>query len=264
MPIKILVVEDSQPDAELVKACLSDGQFQLCFCTTLAGGVEFLSREGADLVLLDLTLPDSIGLDTFLSLYGEHPGTPIIILTGEAGVELGLEAVGAGAQDYLVKGNYAVDLLERCIRYAMERHRLVSELEARRQKEQQEKELEALANMVSATSLQETAPECVEEFIEQYGAILDSALERGQGAKQELSASLQALIDPGRLGALHAQPRDIVQMHTQAIRRKVQGKPIHRANAYIEEGRLLLVELMGYLASYYRSRALSHDELKEG
>lgn len=96
--------------------------------TRLAEGIARLGVEGFDLVLLDLTLPDSRGLETFLYLRRNAPELPIIVLSGLEDEELALRAVREGAQDYLFKGQIEPNLLARAIRYAIERKRLETEL----------------------------------------------------------------------------------------------------------------------------------------
>jgi DNA-binding response OmpR family regulator len=84
-----------------------------------------LAEGGVDLILLDLTLPDSQGLETFTRVYQQSPDTPIILLTGIEDEELAIQAAHQGAQDYLAKGQLLdIRLLMRSIRYAMERSRL--------------------------------------------------------------------------------------------------------------------------------------------
>ena len=87
----------------------------------LQSGLEFLIKNKPDLILLDLGLPDSQGLGTFLQVHAKAPDVAIVVLTGLNGAEQALEAVRAGAQDYLVKGEVEGDLLARAIRYAFER-----------------------------------------------------------------------------------------------------------------------------------------------
>ncbi|MGQ9780126.1 MAG: HD domain-containing phosphohydrolase [Bacillota bacterium] len=94
----------------------------------LADGMARLAMEGFDLALLDLSLPDSKGIETFLRLQGGAPELPIIVLSGFEDEELALRAVREGAQDYLFKGRIEQDLLVRAIKHAIERKRLEREL----------------------------------------------------------------------------------------------------------------------------------------
>jgi len=134
--IRVLLIEDNPGDARLIQEELSDSlpfcyentQFLLLHANRLSQGLECLSNERLDIILLDLGLPDSLGLDTFTKLYEYSPQVPIIVLTGFDDEKLAVKAVGDGAQDYLVKGKIDKNLLTRSIFHAIERHRLLSEL----------------------------------------------------------------------------------------------------------------------------------------
>jgi two-component system sensor histidine kinase UhpB len=125
-PTRVLLIEDNRDEARMVKLLLerkSDGDLALDLAESLAGGIECLKTGGFDLILLDLSLPDSTGFETFRRVHAQAPHVPVIILTGlseESIVSLALEA---GAQDYLVKGQVDGDVMRRSIRYAIERHR---------------------------------------------------------------------------------------------------------------------------------------------
>ena len=132
-PTVVLLIEDDPYDAELTMAVLGEIRSFRCLAEraeTLSRGLDRLSRGGVDLVLLDLGLPDSLGLGTFELAYVQYPDIPIIILSGLADEEMAIKTVQEGAQDYLVKGNFDGNLLARAIRYAIERHRIKAELKS--------------------------------------------------------------------------------------------------------------------------------------
>ena len=119
--VKILIFEDNPGDIRLIKEYLrGDGQsaFNIIHVERLIDGLESLSQESPDIVLLDLGLPDSQGLDTLLKLKSQAPDVPVIVLTGLSDSEMAIKAVNAGAQDYLIKGEFTADLLVRAIQYA--------------------------------------------------------------------------------------------------------------------------------------------------
>jgi len=130
-PIKILLVEDNPGDARLIKETLSEaaaGQFEFACTERLDLALEHVAQHEFDVVLLDLTLPDSSGLQTFERMHAQAPTIPTIVLTGLDVETLGIEAVQKGAQDYLIKGQVDTPLLARSVRYAIERKLLENQL----------------------------------------------------------------------------------------------------------------------------------------
>jgi two-component system, NarL family, sensor kinase len=134
---KILLVEDNPGDARLTREMLAEtggSSFAVDWVHSLSEALEHLARGGIDLVLLDLGLPDSQGLDTFLRAYEPASHLPFLVLTGYADKTLGSTAVRKGAQDFLSKGEVTGSLLHRAIRYAIERKRSEASLAAEHQK----------------------------------------------------------------------------------------------------------------------------------
>ncbi|MDH3583780.1 MAG: ATP-binding protein [Phycisphaerae bacterium] len=130
--IEVLLIEDNPGDALLIKEMLRElphGSFSLTPASRLATGLAAMSAQRPDVVLLDLSLPDSSGLDTFTRVHEADRGVPVVVLTGLDDEELALEAMRTGAQDYLVKGQIDSRLLGRALRYACERQRIEVELE---------------------------------------------------------------------------------------------------------------------------------------
>jgi len=124
--IHVLLVEDNAGDARLVETHLrraDRASFTLERVDRLEEGLARLQDGGVDVVLLDLTLPDSQGIDTFERAYAEAPQVPIIVMTGIDDAEMARKAVRDGAQDYLVKRQVDTQLLIRSIYYAIERKR---------------------------------------------------------------------------------------------------------------------------------------------
>ncbi len=127
----ILLIEDSEADRVLIEAMLSDGsatEWRVVACGTLAAGLNSLAsvdpERSVAAVLLDLSLPDSHGLETFDSIRQAAPSLPIVILTGNDDEDVANKAVNLGAQDYLVKNSLTGDLLRKSLRYSIERKRL--------------------------------------------------------------------------------------------------------------------------------------------
>ena len=122
--VRVLVVEDNQADAELLFDLL-EGSDNIEFDHDLVGDVKHacvaLRERRYDCVVLDLALPDAKGLEGLMALQERKEDVPIVVLTGIGGSD-GNEAIRRGAQDYLNKGSITASLLERALRYAIERH----------------------------------------------------------------------------------------------------------------------------------------------
>jgi signal transduction histidine kinase len=125
-PVRVLLVEDSPSDASLLRDSLEQseaGSFAFVQAETMAEATAMLRREAFDVLLLDLTLPDSSGEDTFRRARAAAPHLPIVLLTGVEDERIGLEAVRHGIQDYLLKGQSYGRQTTRAIRFAIERKR---------------------------------------------------------------------------------------------------------------------------------------------
>lgn len=132
-PINVLLVEDSPTDALLLREALAGEdsvQFRTAHVERLAEALKYLQEQQFDLILLDLGLPDSQGLDTFSRVHDHAPQVPIVVLTGLDDDTLALRAVQEGAQDFLTKGRFDRYWLVRNIRYALERHQMYLEVHA--------------------------------------------------------------------------------------------------------------------------------------
>ena len=125
--VRVLLVEDNPQQARLVQAFLSKFQtpaYALVHADRLSAGLERLEESGVDIILLDLTLPDSDGLDTFHTVRAHAEDIPIVILSGIDDEELAVRAVREGAQDYLLKGDLNASALVRALNFAIERHKV--------------------------------------------------------------------------------------------------------------------------------------------
>lgn len=124
-PINLLLVEDNSDEVVLIKEQLlhaKDIRFNISSVSRLDAALARLNEGNINLVMLDLILPDSRGLDTFVKMHGRFPEVPIIVLTCLEDETLALRLVREGAQDYLIKGQMAAGSLIHAVRYALERH----------------------------------------------------------------------------------------------------------------------------------------------
>lgn len=146
--VKILLIEDSLAEARLLQELFKDAKnsiFKIVHVQRLQEGIKAVNRENFDVILLDLTLPDSQGLSSLTPLMSKVPQVPIVVLTNTNDDQLALEAVRQGAQDYLMKRQVNLEMLVRSVSYAIERsqvsrtlHRLNEMLEMQLQDQMSE------------------------------------------------------------------------------------------------------------------------------
>lgn len=129
--VRVLLIEDNPGDARLIKEALAEStatRFQVDVVQTLADGLVRLAEQDVDAALIDLSLPDSVGLETFHRARAGAEAIPIIVLTGLDDDTVAAAAVNAGAQDFISKNRVQPDSLARAIRYAIERQRMLQQV----------------------------------------------------------------------------------------------------------------------------------------
>ncbi|MGE5681637.1 MAG: PAS domain S-box protein [Bacillota bacterium] len=154
--IKALLIEDSLVYAQLVLEMVKEARgvaISIEHSFRLSTGLERLRQEKFDIVLLDLTLPDSFGLETIKKTRAEAGNLPIVIMTSLDDEEFTIQALQMGAQDYLVKGEFDTNLLVRSIRYAIERK--FSEVSLRESEQLLSAIFREIPSLISITTLKE-------------------------------------------------------------------------------------------------------------
>lgn len=129
--INILLVEDNPGDARLIDIFMKEafgGSYTLSVSEDLRSGLEQIKQHHFNIIIADLSLPDSDGLDTFKTIHEHAPEIPTIVLTGLEDESVGINAMKFGAQDFLIKGKLKSKGLKRSIDYSIERHKLLKEL----------------------------------------------------------------------------------------------------------------------------------------
>ncbi len=176
--VKILLLEDNPGDARLIVESISEADesgFSINHVTSMKDALKEAASH-YDIILSDLSLPDSSGLDTYRTIRSQRPEVPIVILSGNLDEELAITAVREGAQDYLVKGQPDGQSLVRCIKYGIERKKSESELEHLRTQQQHSAKMASLGEMAGGMAHEINTP---------LGSILLTS--------QALKASIEAL-----------------------------------------------------------------------
>ncbi len=265
--ITVLIIEDDPGDVDYIKETLQkEGHHGLSIelAVRLSEGIERLSKGVFDVILLDLTLPDSSGIDSFLTLFSKFPDIPIVVLSGIEDDAFASQAVFKGAQDYLIKSRLDGYLLIRSIRYAIERHRLQVELEKSRQLQRHKDEIQSFeglhdsakttvtSKMFGKVPVKEEFSDIFTDLVGSYNDLLEKAVDkRIYKSNHTITEGLLSISE--KLGFLKAGPRDVVELHSEVIKQKIGNINFAKAQLYIEEGRLTLLELMGNLVSFYRN-----------
>ena len=169
--IKILLIEDNPDDVRLIREMLARAEgarFDLECADRLSDGLTLLDADEIDVLLLDLWLPDSQGLDTLGKVLAQAPQPPVVVLTSMDDTAIAVQAVRDGAQDYLVKGQVDGNLLARSIHYAIERRR--AEKALRRSEAFSKSILNSMDDAIYTISVSDnTILECNRAFLEQSG-----------------------------------------------------------------------------------------------
>ncbi|MBM3709163.1 MAG: HD domain-containing protein [Actinobacteria bacterium] len=125
--LTILIIEDNPADARLIREYLAEvevEEYDFRYASNLSEGLKIISEDGCDLILLDLDLPDSTGLDSISKLTPRENNIALIVFTGNKDLDTAVSSLDMGAQDYLIKGQFDSDILARSISYAIERKKI--------------------------------------------------------------------------------------------------------------------------------------------
>lgn len=246
--------------------------------TPLSAGVSaLLAGEAFDCILLNLGPADAQWTQTLAEVRALAPDLPVVVFTDSADAGLGRTLIAAGAEDWLCAADQDTRLLERALRHAAERHRLRRQQRRRAeaadlvdQRESEQRGVGRLlgesgrageaARIYGAATLRDSSPGLFEELLEGYLGLIEHAAAR-QMYRLRPGAADSARPLAERLGFMGAGPRDVIELHTEALRRLAQRMGPTEEHHVAVEGRIVVLELMGYLASYYRRYYLSRQSL---
>lgn len=271
--IEILLVDDDADIGDLVERMVIAGDdyerdqaYAITRASSLAEALEQAEDRVFDLVILDLVLPDSTDLSTVLRMLDSVPRSPVVVLTGSRDEGFGVEALRAGAHDYILKTDLTREVLWRTIRHTLTRHRsYLSRVEVLEERRRLDVELSDLATAdgasVTAESLgviplRERSFMTFDTLADRYRDLLEVNL-RGRQFTTEVGGAEAGLRDLARdLGFLRAGPRDVIEIHVAATEAAISNQARGRRLVLLETARLQVLELMGDLVSYYRSQSL--------
>lgn len=189
--VHVLVIEDSEAQIAMITGMLQKddaSRFDIHIARDLSQGLRHLSRMPFDVVMLDLTLPDSSGLQSCIRVSQAAPDVSIVVLTGLDDEELAVSTLQHGAEDYLVKGQITSQLLVRAVRYAIERKNGKQAL----QRAHDELEIRVQERTAELRKMQEAAALHQEELA--HTSRLDTLGEMASGLAHELNQPLMAII----------------------------------------------------------------------
>ena len=254
--IRVLVVEDNRRDLELTRAAIAKvRKYRVSYATRLTEALPILVRRQADVVLLDLSLPDSAGVATVERVRVMAPQVPIIVLTGAVDDRVGLECMEAGANDYLSKSDLTDHTLERSLGYVLERGR-------RRQARRLAQALDRYRELLSAGAgdpverrrsdalLRARNPRVAEVIDRHYLQLLNAYVAHVVDKSAKPTALLESLATC--LGELGAGTRDFLSWHVSAVEAAVEESNVGDARLCASAGRLLALDMMGCMLDYYR------------
>lgn len=262
-PFRVLVVEDDREQREIVEAYLARPGFSFEMTIVDRLDAALAAAHPFDAILLDLNLPDCVGLET-LDRMRAHTPVPIVVLTGLVdGIDTGLtrQVLSRGAADYIPKDTHAGKVLARTLFHAIERNRLMlqiaqaTEETARLRETAQLKgvgqpQLSVTADVLGERTLRQDAPKAFAEVVKAFGAVVNQAVDsqRYRSGTPDPRAGLFELADT--LGRQRATARDAIELYRESI----SGS----SNAgWREEARLVLIALLGHVLSFYRMRAVA-------
>jgi FixJ family two-component response regulator len=258
----VLVVDDDHDVASALVDTLRP-ELDARAVTSPREALALLDAREAAVLVADLRMPEMGGVELLTEARRRHPATIGVLITAHADAESAVQAINeARAFGYLLKP-WDADEIVSFLRRAVDAHRaLRRDAHAR-----QERELRILDQMsrsvpvpvtagrFGAAPLRESLPDVFDDLLAGYAELIELAFEqRIYKVDRLVSEALRRLAD--RLGALRAGPRDVVELHTVGMRRRLATATAEQAEAYAEEGRLLVLELMGHLVSYYRGFSL--------
>jgi DNA-binding response OmpR family regulator len=264
--LKVLVVEDNRADALLIQEYLSEVErprFLVEHQTRLAPGLARLGAGGIDVLILDMSLPDSEGIATVLQVREAAPDVPIVVMSGLDDEAIAIRAVQEGAQDYLVKSRVDPASLVRSIRYAIQRHRIQHSLQKARKElgtretaalERKPIRLASLSWLMNTLGQRRLSESDTQEMVRRLNTALSVVADsESWSVEAKVSAGLRSLAKD--LARLRAGPRDVLDICSVCLKRREPVSGSASQSMPEERCARLALELMGHLVSEYLGSA---------
>lgn len=258
-PTRVLLVEDDKEYAKLITRLLEDlddANFQTRHVSRLDDALQHLAEQTIDVALVDLMLPDSRGSETLVKIHETVPELPIVVMTGLSDADLALHCISNGAQDFICKDNIEPLMLRRVIGHALARmrehqlrdmQRTIDYYEALSSESGSTSETQSL---IGLAAICQRHPQAFRKLTTDYQKLIELYIESNVLTQAKPTALMTAIIT--ELGDLGASPRDLIDLHVKALTIQTERVLDVRARAYIIEGRLLALEMMGFLVDFYR------------
>ncbi len=220
--LKVLLIEDNPGDAFLIKFYLGESTspvFHVSHSEDVKGGLDLLSKGNFDIILSDMNLPDSFGVETIKSILTKYPGNLVIVLTGLTDEEVGLETVRYGAQDFLVKGKFDGKVLISSIMFSFERFKLNKQIDrVSKQLDEENSRIDSIQKLLNAGyiefDIQNNSVFRSDFLLKMIGmdeSMKDAKLDEGFQAiinSDELKAKMQEAITVGKVGTHNFKRKD--------------------------------------------------------
>lgn len=266
--VNILIVEDNPGDIDIIKELLSSPsnlRVNLLEANSLKAAKEHCDKTKCDLILLDLGLPDSQGMETFNKMSAAAQDVPIIVLTGLEDDILAEKLIGSGAQDYLVKGRFDSFQLMHSIQFSIQRNNFTKyllKIESKNSDEydnsilknySESNQSEITSNLYASVKLSKASKEI---FLSQVAGLEEILMQNFESKflKTDFNISEELEKMAHQIGHFNGTAKDVVEIYVTALH-NIKLKESDKITSVISsDGKIILVELMGYLASFYQLR----------
>lgn len=265
--IRLLLLDESLGDARFIMELLEEAEgerFELVHTECVADALSYLDKEGFQTILINLSPAGGNNAETLATMRQYQSSVPVLVIYDGKGDGRKAGMMKDVAQGYVAREHLSAALLVQAVCSAIEISRLKRELKETRWREQQEKRMRLLerlsgspqpavnAQYTGSEGVKDSLPDRFRDLSQRYGYLLEMALERpARNATRDISEGLRAISE--ELGVLKAAPRDLLDVHSETLRIKSCGSTLEKAKECADEGRLMLIEAMGYLVSYYRN-----------